>query len=89
MAAPPANAGAFKISLYLSAVPDATERLIGSLNVVGAVASALPLTVTGTVVVPSSTPADTYYLRPSPMRRARSPTCREPTISGPRTARSP
>jgi len=62
VATPPANAGPFKVSLYLSDVPNATEQLIGTLNVVGAVASALPLTVTGTVVVPASTVAGTYYL---------------------------
>jgi subtilase family serine protease len=62
IAAAPAHAGPFKISLYLSNAPNATDQLIGSLNVVGALASALPLTVSGNVIVPPSTPAGSYYL---------------------------
>ena len=66
LAPPPANAGPFKVGLYLSPTPNTTlpvtGTLIGSLNVSGAVASALPLTVSGTVSVPASIGEGTYYL---------------------------
>jgi subtilase family serine protease/subtilisin-like proprotein convertase family protein len=60
----PANAGPFRIGIYLSSdVPTpGAGLLIGNLSVNGLVAGALPLAVTGTVLVPASMQAGLYFL---------------------------
>jgi subtilase family serine protease len=61
--APPANAGPFRVGLYLSPTDEpGTGVLIGNVSVSGVVAGALPLTVSGSVVVPASMAAGTYFL---------------------------
>ena len=60
---PPANAGPFRVGVYLSPNQSpGTGLLIGNVSVTGVVAGALPLTVAGTVLVPASVEAGTYFL---------------------------
>jgi subtilase family serine protease len=59
----PANAGPFRVGIYLSTDQSAgTGLLLGNLSVNGVVAGALPLSVTGSVPVPASVAAGAYFL---------------------------
>jgi subtilase family serine protease len=60
---PPANVGPFRVGIYLSPnQAPGTGLLIGHVSVNGVVAGALPVTVSGKIMVPASTEAGTYFL---------------------------